>query len=284
MSSQVQDISASLAGTFSLLGERVVNRLGFGAMRITGDGVWGPPRDRARALAVLRRAVELGVNFIDTADSYGPNVSEELIAEALFPYPKDLVIATKGGWNRPGPNQWTHDASPAHLRHAVEGSLKRLRLNRIDVYQLHVPDPVVPLDASIETLANMQSEGKIRLVALSNVTVEHIERARKIVPIASVQNRYSFADREWDYVVDYCERNGIAFIPWFPLGAGKVAGEVLGRIAQAHRASPTQVALAWLLRRSPVMLPIPGTSSIAHLEENVQAASLQLTEEEYLEL
>jgi len=236
------------------------------------------------AVAVLCRAVELGVNFIDTADSYGPNVSEELIAEALSPYPKDLVIATKGGWNRPGPNQWTHDASPAHLREAVEGSLKRLRLDRIDVYQLHVPDPVVPLDASIETLANLQSEGKIRLVALSNVTVEHIERARKIVPIVSVQNRYSFADREWDHVVDYCERNGIAFIPWFPLGAGRVASRLLERIAKARQVKPIQVALAWLLRRSPVMLPIPGTSSIAHLEENVQAASLKLSEQEYLEL
>lgn len=277
-------LSAGSGGTISLGDELTVNRLGFGAMRLTGDGIWGPPKDRAAAIAVLRRAVELGVNFIDTADSYGPNVSEELIAEALFPYPKDLVIATKGGWNRPGPNQWTHDASPAHLRQAVEGSLKRLRLDRIDVYQLHVPDPVVPLVASIETLANMQSEGKIRLVALSNVTVEHIERARKIVPIVSVQNRYSFADREWDYVVDYCERNGIAFIPWFPLGAGTVASRLLERIAKTRRVKPIQVALAWLLKRSSVMLPIPGTSSIAHLEENVQAASLQLNEEEYLEL
>src|ERR1700692_2893079 len=277
-------LSASSGGTISLGDEVTVNRLGFGAMRLTGDGIWGPPKDRAAAIAVLRRAVELEVNFIDTADSYGPNVSEELIAEALFPYPKDLVIATKGGWNRPGPNQWTHDASPSHLREAVEGSLKRLRLDRIDVYQLHVPDPVVPLAASIETLANMQSEGKIRLVALSNVTVEHIERARKIVPIVSVQNRYSFADREWDYVVDYCERNGIAFIPWFPLGAGTVAGRLLERIAETRRVKPIQVALAWLLKRSPVILPIPGTSSIAHLEENVQAASLQLSEEEYLEL
>ena len=277
-------LSASSGGTISLGDEVTVNRLGFGAMRLTGDGIWGPPKDRAAAIAVLRRAVELEVNFIDTADSYGPNVSEELIAEALFPYPKDLVIATKGGWNRPGPNQWTHDASPAHLRQAVEGSLKRLRLDRIDVYQLHVPDPAVPLAASIETLANMQSEGKIRLVALSNVTVEHIERARKIVPIVSVQNRYSFADREWDYVVDYCERNGIAFIPWFPLGAGTVASRLLERIAKTRRVKPIQVALAWLLKRSPVMLPIPGTSSIAHLEENVQAASLQLSEEEYLEL
>jgi aryl-alcohol dehydrogenase-like predicted oxidoreductase len=278
------NLSAAASGTISLGGELTVNRLGFGAMRITGEGIWGPPKDRAGAIAVLRRAVELGVNFIDTADSYGPNVSEELIAEALSPYPKDLVIATKGGWNRPGPNQWTHDASPAHLRKAVEGSLKRLRLDRIDVYQLHVPDPVIPFDASVETLANMKSEGKIRLIGLSNVTGEHIERARQIVPIVSVQNRYSFADREWDYIVDYCDRNGIAFIPWFPLGAGTVAAKVLDRIARARQVKPIQVALAWLLRRSPVMLPIPGTSSIAHLEENVQAASLQLTEEEYMDL
>jgi aryl-alcohol dehydrogenase-like predicted oxidoreductase len=277
-------LSAAAAGTIKLGDELTVNRLGFGAMRLTGDGIWGPPKDRAAAIAVLRRAVELGVNFIDTADSYGPNVSEELIAEALVPYPKDLVIATKGGWNRPGPNQWTHDASPEHLREAVEGSLKRLRLDRIDVYQLHAPDLVVPFDASVETLANMRSEGKIRLVALSNVTVEHIERARKIVPIVSVQNRYSFADREWDNVVDYCERSGIAFIPWFPLGAGHVAGRLLERIAKARQVKPIQIALAWLLKRSPVMLPIPGTSSITHLEENIQAASFQFSENEYLEL
>jgi aryl-alcohol dehydrogenase-like predicted oxidoreductase len=279
-----KDLPAAAGGTVSLGGELTVNRVGFGAMRITGDGIWGPPKDRAGAVGVLRRAVELGVNFIDTADSYGPYVSEELIAEALAPYPKDLVIATKGGWNRPGPNQWTHDASPAHLREAVEGSLKRLRLDRIDLYQLHIPDPNIPLDASIETLANMQSEGKIRLIGLSNVTQEHIERACKIVPIVSVQNRYSFADREWDYVVDYCERNGIAFIPWFPLGAGSVAAKVLDKIAAARKAKPIHVALAWLLKRSPIMLPIPGTSSIAHLEENVQAAALQLTDEEYWEL
>jgi pyridoxine 4-dehydrogenase len=276
-----KEVSASLAGNISLGGEISVHRLGFGAMRLTGEGIWGPPKDRNGALAVLRRAVELDVNFIDTADSYGPHVSEELIAEALFPYPAGLVIATKGGWNRPGPNQWTHDATPSHLRKAVEGSLKRLRLDRIDVYQLHIPDPIVSFEASVETLAQLRNEGKIRLVALSNVTQEHIERARKIVPIVSVQNRYSFADREWDYVVDHCERNEIAFIPWFPLGAGKVAGEVLNRIAQAHHASPTQVALAWLLRRSKTMLPIPGTSSIEHLEQNVAAASLQLGEDEY---
>ena len=276
-----QEVSARLAGTVSLGKELSVNRLGFGAMRLTGDGIWGPPKDRKTAIAVLRRAVELDVNFIDTADSYGPHVSEELIAEALFPYPKGLVIATKGGWNRPGPNQWTHDATPAHLREAIEGSLKRLRLNRIDVYQLHAPDPVVPFEASIETLAELRNQGKIRLIGLSNVTREHIERARKIVPIASVQNRYSFADREWDYVVDYCESNEIAFIPWFPLGAGKVAGEVLNGIARAHHATPKQIALAWLLRRSPIMLPIPGTSSVEHLEENVAGASVHLTDEEY---
>src|SRR5205085_8502812 len=261
--------SASIAGDVSLGGEISVHRLGFGAMRLTGDGIWGPPRDRKAAIAVLRRAVERGTNFIDTADSYGPHVNEELIAEALFPYPTGLVIATKGGWNRPGPNQWTHDASPSHLRSAVEGSLKRLRLDRIEVYQLHTPDPVIPFEASVETLAELQGEGKIHMIALSNVTQEHIERARRIVPIVSVQNRYSFADREWDYVVDYCERKRIVFIPWFPLAAGTVAGEVLDRIAKAHDASRTQVALAWLLRRSPNMLPIPGTSSVAHLEENV---------------
>jgi aryl-alcohol dehydrogenase-like predicted oxidoreductase len=278
------NLSASAAGTISLGGELSVHRVGFGAMRLTGEGIWGPPKDRKGALAVLRRAVELDVNFIDTADSYGPNVSEELIAEALFPYAPGLVIATKGGWNRPGPNQWTHDATPAHLRKAVEGSLKRLRLDRIDVYQLHIPDPVVSFEASVETLAQLRNEGKIRLVALSNVTQEHIVRARRIVPIVSVQNRYSFADREWDYVVDYCERNGIAFIPWFPLGAGKVAGEVLNQVARAHGASPTQIALAWLLRRSPIMLPIPGTSSIQHLEENVAAAALRITDDEFEKL
>jgi pyridoxine 4-dehydrogenase len=279
-----KELSAAHAGNVSLGNEITVHRLGYGAMRLTGDGIWGPPKDRKAALAVLRRAVELGVNFIDTADSYGPFVSEELIAEALFPYPTDLVIATKGGWERPGPGQWTHNASASHLRKAVEGSLKRLRLDRIDVYQLHIPDPVVSFEASVETLAELKREGKIRMVALSNVTQEHIERARRIVPIVSVQNRYSFADREWDYVVNYCERNRIVFIPWFPLGAGRVAGEILNQVAQAHQASKTQVALAWLLRRSPVMLPIPGTSSIEHLEQNVAAASLRLAEEEYTRL
>jgi len=279
-----KELSASQAGQVSLGKEISVNRLGFGAMRLTGEGIWGPPKDRKSALAVLRRAVELGVQFIDTADSYGPNVNEELIAEALYPYPAGVVIATKGGWNRPGPNQWTHDATPEHLRKAVEGSLKRLRLERIDVYQLHIPDPIVSFDLSMETLAQLREEGKIRAVALSNVTLEHIARARKIVPIVSVQNRYSFADREWDYVVDYCERARIAFIPWFPLGAGRIAGEALHQIADAHDASPTQVAIAWLLRRSPMMLPIPGTSSIEHLEQNVAAATLRLSKDEYEKL
>lgn len=273
-------ISAAAAGTVKL-GELSVHRLGFGAMRLTGEGIWGPPKDRNAAIAVLRRAVELGINFVDTADSYGPHTNEELIAEALFPYPAGLVIATKGGWNRPGPNQWTHNATPAHLREAVEGSLKRLRLERIDVYQLHTPDPVVSFDDSVGTLARLKEEGKIRCVALSNVTQEHIERARRMVPIVSVQNRYSFADREWDYVVDYCERNNIAFIPWFPLGAGRVVGDVLQRVARARNVAPMQVALAWLLKRSQILLPIPGTSSTQHLEENVGAASLQLSDEDF---
>jgi pyridoxine 4-dehydrogenase len=284
MNTRVQNAPASLAGTVSLGGELTINRLGFGAMRITGPGIWGPPKDHAGALALLRRAVELGVNFIDTADSYGPNVSEELIREALWPYPKDLVIATKGGWLRPGPNLWSHDASPMHLREAVEGSLKRLRLDRIDVYQLHVPDPAIRFGASVESLAKMREEGKIRLIGLSNVTREYIERAQKIVPIVSVQNRYGFDDREWDNVVDDCTKNRIAFIPWFPLGAGKVANEVLARVAQSHQASEKQIALAWLLERSPMMLPIPGTSSVKHLEENVAAASLRLSPKEFSEL
>lgn len=278
------NVTAASSGEVSLGGKISVRRLGYGAMRLTGSGIWGPPKNRMQALGVLRRAVELGVNFIDTADSYGPHVNEELIAEALYPYTKELVIATKGGWNRPGPDQWTHNASPAHLRKAVEGSLKRLRLERIHLYQLHTPDPAVSFDASVETLAELQREGKIFLVGLSNVTQEHIERARKIVPIVSVQNRYSFGDREWDYVVDYCERNKIAFIPWFPLGAGQAAGEIVNRIAKKKKVSPMQVALAWLLRRSQAMLPIPGTSSIEHLEENVAAAAVKLTDEEYDEI
>jgi pyridoxine 4-dehydrogenase len=274
-------ISASAAGTISLGGELTVNRLGFGAMRLTGPGIWGPPPDHDGALRVLRRAVELGINFIDTADSYGPYVSEELIAEALYPYPKGLVIATKGGWERVGPDQWIHNASPEHLRKAVEGSLKRLRLDRIDVYQLHIPDPRISFEASVGTLVKLKEQGKIRLIALSNVTREHIERALKLTPIVSVQNRYNFDDREWDYVVDYCQQKKIAFIPWGPLAQGKSLSDKVKQIAKAHGITPMQVALAWLLQRSKVMLPIPGTSSVAHLEEDIAAAQVKLTDEEF---
>jgi pyridoxine 4-dehydrogenase len=282
--SQAQVVSAATAGTITLGGDLTVNRLGYGAMRITGKGIWGPPADKDAALATVRRAVELGVNFIDTADSYGPYVSEELIAEALYPYPVGVVIGTKGGWERCGPMQWLHNASPKHLTEAVEGSLKRLRLDRIDVYQLHVPDPAVSYDASMETLAGLREQGKIRHVALSNVTQEHIERGRKIVPIVSVQNRYSFADREWDYVVDYCEQHGIAFLPWAPLGQNRKAHEVLEKVAKGLGATTLQTALAWLLRRSKIILPIPGTSSAAHVEENVAAAALKLPESAFKEL
>jgi pyridoxine 4-dehydrogenase len=276
-------IPAAAAGTVSL-GNLTVTRLGYGAMRITGQGIWGPPSDRAAALATLRRAIELGVNFVDTADSYGPDVSEELIAEALYPYPKDLVIATKGGWLRTGPGQWVHNASPKHLEEAVEGSLKRLRLDRIAVYQLHVPDPAVSFEASVECLAHMREEGKIQHVALSNVTLEHVERARKIVPIVSVQNRYSFADREWDYVLNHCEQNHIAFIPWAPLGQNRQAHDLLDRVASGLDSTAMQVALAWLLARSSVMLPIPGTSSVAHVEENIAAAAVKLPRQAFEEL
>jgi pyridoxine 4-dehydrogenase len=279
-----QQIAAAAAGIITLGGDLTVNRLGFGAMRITGKGVWGPPENRDAAIATLKRAVELGVNFIDTADSYGPYVSEELIAEVLAPYAPGLVIATKAGWERPGPGQWTHNAGPSHLREALEGSLRRLRLDRIDVYQLHTPDLAVSFEASMEALAQLREQGKIRHIGLSNVTREHIERARRIVPIVSVQNRYSFADREWDYIVDYCQENGIAFIPWAPLGGGKRAHEVLERVASKLKATPLQVALAWLLKRSPVMLPIPGTSSPKHLEENVSAAALELPQADFEQL
>src|ERR1700761_4512186 len=277
-------VSAAAAGTFTIGGDLKVNRLGYGAMRITGDGVWGPPKDKPGALATLRRAVELNGNLIDTADSYGPNVSEDLIAEALFPYPAGLVIATKGGWERVGPGQWIHNASPKHLSEAIDGSLKRLKLERIDVYQLHIPDPAVSFDASMETLAKAQQAGKIRHLALSNVTLEHLERARKIVPIVSVQNRYSFADREWDFLLDHCERHGIAFIPWAPLGQNRQAHDVLERVAKQLGATQLQVALAWLLQRSKTMLPIPGTSSVAHVEENTQAAALRLPDAVFQEL
>ena len=278
-----QTVSAAAAGTIAV-GDLTVHRLGFGAMRITGKGIWGPPADRVGALKTLQRAVELGVNFIDTADSYGPGVSEELIAEALVPYPPGLVIATKGGWERVGPAQWTHNASPRHLVEAVEGSLKRLRLERIEVYQLHIPDPAVSFDASMDTLARMREQGKIRHVALSNVTLEHVERARRIVPIVSVQNRYSFADREWDFLLGYCEKNAIAFLPWAPLGQNRQANAALEAAARTLGWTPFQVALAWLLMRSPIMLPIPGTSSAVHLEENLQAAALKLPEHVFREL
>jgi pyridoxine 4-dehydrogenase len=283
MPQSTQAISAAAAGTIAL-GNLIVNRLGYGAMRITGKGVWGPPADHGAAIATLRRAVELGVNFIDTADSYGPYVSEELIAEALAPYANGLVIATKGGWQRVGPGQWIHNASPKHLEEAVEGSLKRLRLDRIAVYQLHIPDPAVSFDASMETLAWLREAGKIQHVALSNVTLEHLERARKIVPIVSVQNRYSFADREWDFLLDHCEKNGIAFIPWAPLGQNRQAHDVLDRVAKDLNAKPLQVALAWLLKRSRTILPIPGTSSVAHVEENIAAAELKLPDAIFEEL
>ncbi|HKF50481.1 MAG TPA: aldo/keto reductase [Terracidiphilus sp.] len=279
-----QSSHAAAAGTFALGGDLVINRLGYGAMRITGKGIWGPPEDKAGALATLRRAVELGVNLIDTADSYGPNVSEELIAEALHPYPAGLVIATKGGWERPGPGQWTHNATPQHLQQAVEGSLRRLRVERIDVYQLHVPDPAVSFAASVECLAKLREQGKIRHVALSNVALDHIERGLKIVPIVSVQNRYSFADREWGSVIEYCVEQNIGFMPWAPIGQMRFAHEVLERAATQLSASPSQIALAWLLRRAPNILPIPGTAKVAHLEENVAAASLRLPDSVYEEL
>ncbi len=279
-----ETLPAALAGTITLGGDLTVNRMGYGAMRITGKGIWGPPEDRNGALATLRGAVELGVNFIDTADSYGPDVSEELIAEALFPYPKDLVITTKVGWTRHGPGVWQHNASPAHIEAAIAGSLKRLRLERIDVYQLHVPDPASSFDASMETLAHLKEQGKIRHVALSNVTLEHIERARKIVPIVSVQNRYSFSDREWDFVLDYCTANGLAFMPWGPMAQARKANEVVEKIATARNVTTAVVSLAWLLRRSPVTLLIPGTSSVKHVEENIGAAAFKLTDAEFAEL
>jgi pyridoxine 4-dehydrogenase len=282
--SQTQAISAAAAGTITLGGDLTVNRLGYGAMRITGKGIWGPPEDKAAALATLRRAVELGVNLIDTADSYGPYVSEELIAEALYPYPAGVAVATKGGWERCGPGQWLHNAGPRHLTEAVEGSLKRLRLDRIDVYQLHVPDPAVSYDASMETLARLREQGKIRHVGLSNVTQEHVERGRKIVPIVSVQNRYSFADREWDYLVNYCDQHGIAFLPWSPLGQNRKALDVLEKVAREMGVTTLQTALAWLLKRSEIMLPIPGTSSPAHVEENIAAAGLELPDSAFQEL
>jgi pyridoxine 4-dehydrogenase len=275
---------AGAAGTVAL-GDLRVNRLGFGAMRVCGRDVWGPPADRAAAHRVIRRAVELGVNFIDTADSYGPEVDEILIAEALHPYPPGLVIGTKGGLVRPNRHAWDSDAHPEHLRHAVNGSLQRLKLERIDLYQLHAPDPRVPFADSVGALARMQRGGKIRHIGLSNVSVAELTTARKIAPIVSVQNEYNYDDRSSDDVLAECVRLGIAFIPWYPLGAGRsLRSAKLKRVAARRGVSPAQIALAWLLARTPVMLPIPGTGSVAHLEENVRAAGLVLTEEERVAL
>jgi pyridoxine 4-dehydrogenase len=274
------------SGTFLIGGDLPVHRLGFGAMRITGNGVWGEPHDRDEAIRVLRRAVELGINFIDTADSYGPEVSERLIAEALYPYPEGLVIASKAGFVRNGPNRWMVNGRPDHLRAACEGTLRRLRVERIDLYQLHRIDPTVPADDQLGVFKDLQSQGKIRHIGLSEVTIKQIEHAQTVVPIASVQNRYSLADRSYEDVLDYCERSNIGFIPWNPIAAGKLSalGSELNRVAETHRVTSAQLALAWLLWRSPVMLPIPGTSRVAHLEENVAAATLKLDESELQDL
>jgi pyridoxine 4-dehydrogenase len=276
-------IDASRAGTFSLGEELTVNRLGFGAMRLTGNGIWGEPRDPEEARRVLRRALDLGVNLIDTADSYGPEVSERLIAQALHPYPDGLVIATKGGFQRPGPNRWVEDGRPEHLRQAVEGSLRRLRVERIDLYQLHRIDPKVPSEDQFGTLAELREQGKIRHVGLSEVRIDQIEKAREFVPVVSVQNRYNLTDRGSEDVLDYSQREGLGFLPWFPLAVGRLttAGGALMDSAKRLDATPAQVALAWLLKRSSVMLPIPGTSSVSHLEQNVAAAELELDDDEF---
>ena len=278
--------NAAHSGTFAIGGELPVNRLGFGAMRITGEGIWGEPADPEGAKAVLRRAVELGVNLIDTADSYGPNVSERLIGETLAPYTEDMVVATKAGLVRPGPGDWRPNGRPEHIREAIEGSLGRLKLETIDLYQLHRIDPEVPAEESLGTMADLVSEGKVRFVGLSEVSVDELRQAQGILPIASVQNRYNLTDKGSEAVLEACEADGIGFIPWFPLASGSLSepGGPVDEIASNHDATPGQVALAWLLRRSPVMLPIPGTSSVGHLEENVAAASLQLTDAEYDEL
>jgi pyridoxine 4-dehydrogenase len=271
-----------MTSTFTIGGDLEVRRLGFGAMRITGDGIWGPPDDPENAKAVLRRVVELGVNLIDTADSYGPEVSENLIAEALHPYPEGLVIATKGGLRRTGPGQWPRDAHPDRLRECIEGSLRRLRVERIDLYQLHAPDPKVPLEDSLAALKEAQDQGKIRHIGVSNVSVEELERARAVVDVATVQNRYSLVDRDSDDVLAACDAAGIGFIPWFPLATGDLArpGGPLDELSRARDATPSQLAIAWLLARSPVVLPIPGTASLQHLEENVAAADLELGSQE----
>jgi pyridoxine 4-dehydrogenase len=283
---QASALAATSAGSnssFRLGGDLPVNRLGFGAMRITGEGIWGWPADRDNALKVLRRAVELGVNLIDTADAYGPEVSELLIAEALHPYPAGLVIATKGGNTRPGPGQWVPNGRPEYLTQCVEKSLKRLRLERIDLYQLHRIDPKVPVEESLGALKVLQDAGKIRHVGLSEVTPQEIDRARKVLPIVSIQNQYNIENRKSEKVLVYCEKEGLGFMPWSPIGAGRLAkpGGPLEAEAKRHNASAVQLALAWLLQRSSVMLPIPGTSSVAHLEENMAAAKLQLTPVEW---
>jgi len=267
------------------IGDLTANRLGFGAMRVCGPNVWGPPRDRANALLVLRRAFELGANFFDTADSYGPHVDEELIAEALHPYPSDLVIATKGGLLRPRPGAWDPDGRPAHLKQAIEGSLRRLKLERIDLYQLHAPDPKVPFADSVGALAEAQRAGRIRHVGVSNVSVKQLEEARRICPIVSVQNRYNLEDRSSEDVLQSCERLGIAFLPWYPLGAGAaLKSKTVLEISRRVKATASQIALAWLLAKSPVMLPIPGTADLKHLEDNVAAAGLQLPAEDLSKL
>ena len=278
---------ASAAGTVVIGGDLRVARLGFGALRILGRGGLGPPRDRARALGVLRRAVDLGVTLIDTADSYGPGVSEELIAEALNPYPAGLVIATKGGFTRPG-GAWIARGRPAHLREALEGSLRRLRVERIDLYQLHTVDPKVPIEESVGTIVEMQAQGKIRHIGVSNVSAEELRKAQSVARIVSVQNEYSLAERESDGVLDVCAREGLAFLPWAPLAGARRAAKkltaVLHKVAAAHRATPWQVSLAWLLHRSPAVVPIPGTGSPEHLEENLAAADLRLSDDEYQSL
>ena len=277
--SKTMYIPAAAAGTISLGGDLTVNRMGFGAMRLTGPGIWGPPKDRSQAIRVLQRAVELGVNFFDTADSYGPHIAEELIAEALYPYP-GLVIATKGGLERPGPDKWVENGRPEYLRRQLEGSLRRLKLERIDLWQLHRIDPKVPAQEQFDAVREFQREGLIRHVGLSEVSVNDVERARRVLPIVSVQNRYNVTDRKWDHEVDYCEREGMAFIPGFPLSAGSLDAPPLHRVAQRHGATVFQIALAWLLARSPTMLIIPGTSSVDHLEENVAAAEIRLTKKD----
>jgi pyridoxine 4-dehydrogenase len=271
-----------MSNTFTIGGDLEVRRLGFGAMRITGEGIWGPPDDPEEAKRLLRRVLDVGVNLIDTADSYGPEVSENLIAEALHPYPDGLVIATKGGMRRTGPGAWPRDARPERLKRCCEDSLRRLRLERIDLYQLHAPDPNVPFEDSVGALKELQDEGKIRHVGISNVSLEQLGRARGLADVVTVQNRYNLTDRSSEPVLDACDEAEIGFIPWFPLAVGSLAeaGGALEEVAHAHDATPAQVALAWLLARSPVMLPIPGTGSIEHLEENVEAVELTLTHEE----